>query len=246
MDPKMNDCDELDPTFGVNEVFTSIQGEGYFTGIPAHFIRFQGCPVRCHFCDTSHSWPEAEQFQRVPGAKLLQDIERLVMEHPNVHIAVLTGGEPLWKNPGLTWLIHRLYWHHKLFVQIETSGNGLDVPMSNYLSKCEHNMNLYMCVSPKAPKDDDKEYMPICAGLLGHIWQIKFPVASEMDIEYRIPAFMERYAGHLSTVDRIYLQPVNYASSKDLTAKAQKLAIDYALQKGFGISLQTHKILNVR
>ena len=183
MKPSTDDTVEQQHVFSINELFTSIQGEGYFTGIPAHFIRFQGCPVHCHFCDTPHTWPLAQAGQQVQGEQLLQDIERLVMEHPNVQHVVLTGGEPLWKNPGLTWLIHHLYWHHKLSVQIETSGNGLDVPMSNYLSKCEQSMNLYMCVSPKAPKDDAKEYMPICAGLLGHIWQIKFPVASEMDIE---------------------------------------------------------------
>lgn len=246
MKPSTDQMCEQGYMFNINELFTSIQGEGYFTGIPAHFIRFQGCPVKCHFCDTPHSWPAAEKTQWVRDNRLLEDVERLVLEHPNVEHIVLTGGEPMWNNPGMVWLIHRLYWHHKLSIQIETSGTVLDASMADYLAKCETNMNLYICVSPKAPKPTDEEYMEIMPGFFDHIWQLKFPVASELDIEKRIPAFLHRYGSRLTTVDRIYLQPVAYASSPDLTAKAQKLAVDYAMQMGFGISLQTHKILNVR
>ena len=38
----------------INEIFYSIQGEGYFTGTPAVFVRFSGCNLRCPFCDTEH------------------------------------------------------------------------------------------------------------------------------------------------------------------------------------------------
>ncbi|MBP8772950.1 MAG: 7-carboxy-7-deazaguanine synthase QueE, partial [Aeromonadaceae bacterium] len=31
--------------YPINEIFQSIQGEGYFTGQPAIFIRLQGCDV---------------------------------------------------------------------------------------------------------------------------------------------------------------------------------------------------------
>ena len=31
----------------INEIFYSIQGEGYFTGTPAVFVRFSGCNLRC-------------------------------------------------------------------------------------------------------------------------------------------------------------------------------------------------------
>lgn len=33
----------------VNEIFYSIQGEGYFTGTPAVFVRFSGCNLKCFF-----------------------------------------------------------------------------------------------------------------------------------------------------------------------------------------------------
>ncbi len=51
------------PRYPVNELFETLQGEGSFTGVPAIFVRLQGCPVGCPWCDTRHTWdlrPEAE------------------------------------------------------------------------------------------------------------------------------------------------------------------------------------------
>lgn len=33
----------------INEIFYSLQGEGYHTGIPAIFVRFSGCNMKCSF-----------------------------------------------------------------------------------------------------------------------------------------------------------------------------------------------------
>ena len=38
----------------INEIFYSLQGEGFHTGTPAVFIRFSGCNLKCSFCDTQH------------------------------------------------------------------------------------------------------------------------------------------------------------------------------------------------
>lgn len=38
----------------INEIFYSLQGEGFYTGTPALFIRFSGCNLKCDFCDTRH------------------------------------------------------------------------------------------------------------------------------------------------------------------------------------------------
>lgn len=38
----------------INEIFYSLQGEGFHTGTPAVFIRLSGCNLKCPFCDTQH------------------------------------------------------------------------------------------------------------------------------------------------------------------------------------------------
>lgn len=71
--------------YRINEIFYSLQGEGFHTGTPAVFVRFSGCNLRCVFCDTQHQ----------AGEKLsLQDIVDEVNKYPNAPLLVLTGGEP--------------------------------------------------------------------------------------------------------------------------------------------------------
>ena len=55
---------ELNP---INEIFQSIQGEGYFTGQPAIFIRLQGCDVGCSWCDTRHTSVSYTQLPTLLG-----------------------------------------------------------------------------------------------------------------------------------------------------------------------------------
>ena len=43
-------------TLNINEMFETIQGEGAHTGVPSIFVRLQGCPVGCPWCDTKHTW----------------------------------------------------------------------------------------------------------------------------------------------------------------------------------------------
>ena len=93
----------------VNEIFYSLQGEGFFTGTPSIFIRFSGCNLKCPFCDTDHS-PHTEMSP--------QEIAKASSAYPATHV-VLTGGEPsLQVTEELIELLHA----EGKFVAIETNG----------------------------------------------------------------------------------------------------------------------------
>ena len=71
--------------YRINEIFHSLQGEGFHTGTPAVFVRFSGCNLRCAFCDTQHQTGEM---------MTLQEIVDEVNKYPKAPLLVLTGGEP--------------------------------------------------------------------------------------------------------------------------------------------------------
>lgn len=93
----------------INEIFYSLQGEGYHTGTPAIFVRFCGCNLKCSFCDTQHE----------EGTMMTDDeIVDAVKKYPAVTV-ILTGGEPaLWIDDEL---IDRLHQAGK-YVCVETNG----------------------------------------------------------------------------------------------------------------------------
>ena len=68
----------------VNEIFYSLQGEGYHAGTPAVFVRLSGCNLQCPFCDTQHE-SGTEMSEEAIVAEVTQYPARLV---------VVTGGEP--------------------------------------------------------------------------------------------------------------------------------------------------------
>jgi organic radical activating enzyme len=98
-----------DPKTSLIEVFSAIQGEGLNVGTRQIFIRFAICDLRCHFCDSAHTWhaPPTCQIEQTPGerdfvthanpvsqADLLTWLERQNL--PGLHDSIsLTGGEPL-------------------------------------------------------------------------------------------------------------------------------------------------------
>ena len=93
----------------INEIFYSLQGEGYHTGTPAIFVRFSGCNLKCDFCDTQH-----EEGKMMTDDEIIAEVKK----YPAVTV-VLTGGEPsLWIDDEL---IDRLHQAGK-YVTIETNG----------------------------------------------------------------------------------------------------------------------------
>ena len=124
-----------EPVIRVTEVFLSLQGEGPSLGMPAHFLRLQGCAVGCTWCDSRYTWSDAGGRACAADAVLAE--ARALGEAP---LLVVTGGEPL-THAGVASLLERALarWPR---VEVETSGVA-PPPLRH-----EH---LHWNVSPKLP-----------------------------------------------------------------------------------------------
>ncbi|AGW86193.1 radical SAM domain-containing protein [Blattabacterium sp. (Nauphoeta cinerea)] len=101
-------------SYPIKEFFYSIQGEGYHYGTAAYFIRFEGCNIRCSWCDTKESWNiKKEDFVTID--QIINNIN-----HHHIKTIVITGGEPT------MWNLHPLIKKLKKKghrIHIETSGS---------------------------------------------------------------------------------------------------------------------------
>lgn len=111
----------------VNEIFYSLQGEGYHTGKAAVFVRLSGCNLKCPFCDTDFS-----KYTEMTEEQIVDNVCKLSI---NCHFVVITGGEPTLQNT--TLLIDMLH------------QNGYKVAMeSNGTRRAPYNVD-WLTISPK-------------------------------------------------------------------------------------------------
>ena len=69
----------------INEIFSSVQGEGLYVGQKHLFIRFCNCNLNCNYCDTDYK----------EGVEYGFDDLFKIIEDSDCNTVALTGGEPL-------------------------------------------------------------------------------------------------------------------------------------------------------
>lgn len=215
-------------------MFETIQGEGFFTGVPSVFIRLQGCPVGCAWCDTKQTWEVNEQDKSPLGDILIKqedspswvecsadDLLKVYQEqkYSAKHI-VITGGEPcIYDLTELTKAFESIGCQ----CQIETSGTS-EILVSE---------STWVTLSPKIGM---RSKLPVLNQALVRANEIKHPVGTEKDIEQLDELLSD---ADLGSEIIIALQPV---SQKD---RATRLCIDTCVERNWRLSIQTHKYLNI-
>lgn len=119
------------------EVFSAIQGEGLNIGTRQIFIRFALCDLRCHFCDSAHTWtvPSTCHIEQNPGLRDFETYSNPVslltlldwvarQNQPGLHDSIsLTGGEPLLHAPFLVEFLPEVRQITGLPIYLETGGH---------------------------------------------------------------------------------------------------------------------------
>lgn len=205
-------------SYKINEIFYSIQGEGYWSGTPMIFIRFSGCNLKCSFCDTEH-----QEGKFMTGPTIYRKIQEILKEYEikkvsNIPIC-FTGGEPcLQVDCELIAMIERL--GHPL--HMETNGTLLPYLPGSY--RC-------ITVSPKFPEVLDLKGNSFRNNLeLKIIYDLNNP-----DLQTIIDNWKE-------FGNKKYLQPVTYP---DGTTNSNAV-IEYIKKNPiWKLSIQTQKYLKI-
>lgn len=218
----------------INEMFETIQGEGNFTGVPAIFIRLQGCPVGCPWCDTKHTWevdPEREHAAQQVLSKSEPDdswfsdnaeglLQLFVSQGYKARHVVITGGEPAMYDLRLltSVLIDAGY-----SVQIETSGT-FEILVHD---------KTWVTLSPKVNMQGGYE---ILDQALARADEIKHPVAMAKHID-ELDTLLAREATNPGA--QVFLQPISQQK------RATDLAVATCIERNWRLSLQTHKYIGI-
>ncbi|HAU4858350.1 7-carboxy-7-deazaguanine synthase QueE [Aeromonas hydrophila] len=220
--------------YPINEIFQTIQGEGVFTGLPAIFVRLQGCPVGCPWCDTRHTWVvdparevgvqavldcsnESDGWSKMSTEQILASFQQLGYQARHV---VITGGEPcLYDLQDLSAALIEAGYQ----VQIETSGT----------SEIQTHEQTWVTVSPKI---NMKGGLPVLVSALERANEIKHPVATERHVE-ELDALLATARLRENVV--IALQPISQKP------RATQLAMATCIARNWRLSIQTHKYLDI-
>lgn len=221
-------------TLNINEMFETIQGEGAHTGIPSIFVRLQGCPVGCPWCDTKHTW-EIKEDLIVSSKEIIEQTEEsetyflsddkalLTLFEKEGYLAkhvVITGGEPcMYDLRGLTTLLH----DNGFTTQIETSGT--------FEIFCDD--RTYVTVSPKINMRGGFE---VLTSALERANEIKHPIAMQKHIDE-----LDALLANVSSLDgkQVCLQPISQQP------RATELAVKTCIARNWRLSLQTHKYIGI-
>jgi 7-carboxy-7-deazaguanine synthase len=201
----------------VNEIFYSLQGEGFLAGVPSIFVRLAGCPLSCSYCDTVYA-RDYNDGQELIAEQIIEKIKAYPARY-----AVVTGGEPLVdrdmsERQGLRELLTLLKSNGK-HITIETAGIKFvpDLP-------CD-----FVSISPKPPAKDSLNEL---RGLIqNYDYQLKFVVADENDL---IQA--EQLLSELGKYDRDKIMLMPQAATKEQYIKTAPVVVELCKRTGLAFS----------
>jgi len=193
--------------YRVIEKFVSIDGEGPSAGEIATFVRFEGCDLRCSWCDTTYSWDGSVEPELLSAAEIRQ-----FAKEAGAYNVTLTGGEPLIQEKIeelISCLLEEDDDGDSFAVRIETHG-GVDItPFVEQFSDDrggDFEWDLQFIVDFKLP--DSQMMSEMCLTNLDVVgsWDtVKFVIASVADLDKAIEVMR---ANELDVRSRVYFSPV--------------------------------------
>lgn len=162
-----------DDTVILNEIFTSIDGEGIRAGEIVNFVRLAGCNLRCSYCDTGYALKCGDGIE-TPIDSIVEQLKATGCDK-----VTLTGGEPLMQKNSKK-LVQSLL-DAGFEVNIETNGS---IPLDDYIVM-GYSEQLILTMDVKCPSSGMSHLNKLENLRLLRPWDVvKFVVGSVEDLEY--------------------------------------------------------------
>lgn len=208
----------------VNEIFTSIEGEGKRAGLPCTFIRLYGCNLNCSYCDTRYSCENGE-YTDMSVAEIMEAVRAA-----KVKAVTVTGGEPL-IHDGIQKLLRELL-VYGFNVNVETNG-------SEFLPLIYHDWvalgSLFFTMDWKCKSSGMEDQMNI----------LRVNSLTENDVLKFVVGSVEDMNGALSVIERMDSHPQIYFSPVFGKIEPEEI-VNYLIQKQLfncKVQLQLHKFI---
>jgi 7-carboxy-7-deazaguanine synthase len=214
------------------ELYTSVQGESSFAGLPCIFVRLAGCNLRCSWCDSEYTFSGGEKHS-------LDEVEQKISALAPVKLVEFTGGEPMLQERELLPIMDRLLARDYTLL-LETSGER---PLAS-VPKAVHKI---MDVKCPASGESGRFYLPNLEALtMGD--EVKFVLSDREDYEFA-RLFIRQHdlaarCAHILLSPAFTKTPTPERSSENCTLDPRTL-VEWMLadQLPARLSLQIHKFI---
>lgn len=229
--------------YRVKAVWKTLQGEGFFAGRPAVFVRFVGCNMwsgeeRDRERDAKRTgancplWCDTEFTKRGSHAYTTSELVSAALDVAgDIRFCVLTGGEPLLQ---ITPVLIRALHEAGFFIAIETNGTvTLNERCRDRISG-EPVVPDWIVCSPKLPGE---------ALTLEWFDELKLVVPDYLPSHYtRFASRIRPHTVNGKPLPLLWLQPEDGPRTEESVRLATELAL---ANPEWRVSVQTHKVLSV-
>ena len=209
----------------LSECFSSLSGEGKYTGYPTTFVRLYGCNLHCKFCDTEYAWKKGKRRNIS-----LENLMSMVTQMGNKYVCI-TGGEPLKQQDTMPFVYELCY--NNYIVNIETNGS-IPIEKDHYARSFSYCMDIKCPSSGMALKNcyDNLEN-------LSSRDEVKFVIADYNDYLFAKGVLKQYY-----TLAPIIFSPCFDKEGKSNAEELTEWMIADKINARLGI--QMHRILGIK
>jgi len=214
--------------YKVADIFYSLQGEGGWAGTPMVFVRFAGCNLNCHFCDTNHN-DGIEMTAVEIATRVISILADKIGIKPIDMTVCFTGGEPLLQlDSELLLAVKAIRGPVTTYIHLETNGTLAPPTQSGF--RC-------ITISPKKKAGSN------LGGVLSFGRNVELKIIWDTTDKAKLDSIWYSWTEPKYKYHRKYIQPM---TNSDGTTNVEEVMEFILIHPEWNLSLQIQNILKIK